>query len=157
MAEKWASQLVLAFWSHWRYHDQIKASYESWVQQLTPFDSWTLTAGILLSKVLFFSNKRTILWLQIVHFFIRIKIHCMILRYKTSKLNFILLNKPKSEDNLPVKLNGQYIWFFLKYTIWSHNLVLLLLKKRTLLSKIPAVSVHESKRVSCCSKLWKRL
>ena len=31
-----------------------KASYESWVQQLTPFDSWTLTARILLSKVLFF-------------------------------------------------------------------------------------------------------
>ena len=36
-----------------------KAFYESWVQQLTPFDSWTLTVGILLSKVLFFSNKRT--------------------------------------------------------------------------------------------------
>ena len=44
-----------------------------------------------------------------------------------------------------------------KYTIWGHNLVLLLLKKRTLFSKIPAVSVHESKRVSCCSQLWKRL
>ena len=44
-----------------------------------------------------------------------------------------------------------------KYTIWSHNLVLLLLKKRTLFSKIPAVSVHGSKRVSCCSQLWKRL
>ena len=46
------------------------------------------------------------------------------LRYKSSKLDFILLNKPKSEDNLPVKLNGQYIWFFLKNTqfeviIWS--------------------------------------
>ena len=44
-----------------------------------------------------------------------------------------------------------------KYTIWGHNQVLLLLKKRTLFSKIPAVSVHESKRVSCCSQLWKRL
>ena len=32
-----------------------------------------------------------------------------------------------------------------KYTIWGHNLVLLLLKKRTLFSKIPAVSAHESK------------
>ena len=30
------------------------------------FDSWVLTAGILLSKVLFFSNKRNRLWLQIV-------------------------------------------------------------------------------------------
>ena len=28
------------------------------------------------------------------------------LRYKSSKLDFILLNKPKSEDNLPVKLNA---------------------------------------------------
>ena len=35
-----------------------KASYDSWVQPLTPFDSWTLTAGILLSKVLFFSKKK---------------------------------------------------------------------------------------------------
>ena len=43
------------------------------------------------------------------------------------------------------------------YTIWSHNLILLLVKKRTLLSKIPAVSVHESKGVSCCTQLWKRL
>ena len=25
------------------------------------------------------------------------------------RLDFILLNKPKLEDNLPVKLNGQYI------------------------------------------------
>ena len=32
-----------------------KVCNESWVQQLTPFDSWTLTAGILLSKVIFFS------------------------------------------------------------------------------------------------------
>ena len=40
----------------------------------------------------------------------------------------------------------QCILILLKnYTIWSHNLVLLLLKKRTLLSKIPAVSAHESK------------
>ena len=31
------------------------------------------------------------------------------LRYKSSKLDFILLNKPKSEDNLPIKLNGRYI------------------------------------------------
>ena len=59
-----------------------------------------------------------------MYFFKRIKIHCLMLRYKSSKLDFILLNKPKSEDNLPVKLNGQYIWFFLKNTqfeviIWS--------------------------------------
>ena len=40
----------------------------------------------------------------------------------------------------------QCILILLKnYTIWSHNLVLLLLKKRTLFSKIPAVSAHESK------------
>ena len=40
----------------------------------------------------------------------------------------------------------QCILILLKnYTIWSHNLVLLLLEKRTLLSKIPAVSAHESK------------
>ena len=40
-----------------------KASYKSWEAQLTRFDSWTLTARILLSKVLFFMNKRTRLWL----------------------------------------------------------------------------------------------
>ena len=39
------------------------------------------------------------------------------------------------------------------YTIWSHNLVLLLLKKRTLFSKIGAVSAHESKSGSCSSEL----
>ena len=59
-----------------------------------------------------------------MYFFKRSKIHCLMLRYESSKLDFILLNKPKSEDNLPVKLNGQYIWFFLKNTqfeviIWS--------------------------------------
>ena len=36
-----------------------KASYESLEAQLTRFDSWTLTARILLIKVLFFINKRT--------------------------------------------------------------------------------------------------
>ena len=59
-----------------------------------------------------------------MYFFKRIKIHCLMLRYKSSKLDFILLNKPKSVDNLPVKLNGQYIWFFFKNTkfeviIWT--------------------------------------
>jgi hypothetical protein len=34
-----------------------KASYESWEAQLTRFDSWTLTARILLSKVLFSVTK----------------------------------------------------------------------------------------------------
>ena len=48
----------------------------------------------------------------------------------------------------------QCILILLKnYTIWSHNLVLLLLKKRTLFSKIPAVSAHESKSGSCSSEL----
>ena len=36
-----------------------KACNESYEEQLPDFDSWALTAGILLSKVLFFSNKRT--------------------------------------------------------------------------------------------------
>ena len=31
----------------------FKSLFQSWVQQLTRFDSWTLTAGILLNKVLF--------------------------------------------------------------------------------------------------------
>ena len=35
----------------------IKAAYGSWVQQFTPFDSWTLTVGILLSKVFFSVTK----------------------------------------------------------------------------------------------------
>ena len=42
---------------------ESKACNESWVQQLTPFDSWTLTARTLLIKVLFSVNKRTRLWL----------------------------------------------------------------------------------------------
>ena len=37
-------------------------------------------------------------------------------KYKSSKLDFILLNKPKSEDNLPVELNGQDILFFILNT-----------------------------------------
>ena len=45
-------------------------------------------AWILLSKVLFSSNKRTRLQLQIMSFFIRIKIHWLILRYKSSKSKF---------------------------------------------------------------------
>ena len=36
-----------------------KACNESYEQQLPDFDSWALTAGILLNKVLLFSNKRT--------------------------------------------------------------------------------------------------
>ena len=36
-----------------------KACNESYEEQLPDFDSWALTAGILLNKVLFFSNKRT--------------------------------------------------------------------------------------------------
>jgi hypothetical protein len=43
-----------------------KACNESYEEQLPDFDSWALTAGILLNKVLFFSNKRTRLWLQLV-------------------------------------------------------------------------------------------
>ena len=43
---------------------------------------------------------------------------------KSSKLNFVLLNKPKSKDNLPIRLIGRYISFLLKTTqpkviIWS--------------------------------------
>ena len=38
---------------------QTKACNKSYEEQLPDFDSWALTAGILLSKVLFFSNKRT--------------------------------------------------------------------------------------------------
>ena len=59
-----------------------------------------------------------------LYFFRRIKIHSLVLRYKSSKSNFILLNKPKLEDNLSIKLIGQYISFLSKNTqfevvIWS--------------------------------------
>ena len=43
-----------------------KACNESWVQQLPEIATWALTAGVLLSKVLFFSNKRIRLWLQLL-------------------------------------------------------------------------------------------
>ena len=78
----------------------------------------------------------------------------------TGKLSsdFGLLSKMKSNlEDLYLNIKQCILILLKKYIIWSHNLVLLLLKKRTLFSKIPAVSVHESKRVSCCSKLWKRL
>ena len=38
-----------------------KACNESWEGQLTSLTSWALTAWILINKVLFFINKRTIL------------------------------------------------------------------------------------------------
>ena len=78
----------------------------------------------------------------------------------TGKLSsdFGLLSKMKSNlEDLYLNIKQCILILLKKYTIWGHNLVLLLLKKRTLFSKIPAVSVHESKRVSCCSQLWKRL
>jgi hypothetical protein len=43
-----------------------KACNESWEAQLTRSDSWALTAWILLKKVLFFSNKRARLQLQVM-------------------------------------------------------------------------------------------
>ena len=78
----------------------------------------------------------------------------------TGKLSsdFGLLSKMKSNlEDLYLNIKQCILILLKKYTIRSHNLVLLLLKKRTLFRKIPAVSVHESKRVSCCSQLWKRL
>ena len=78
----------------------------------------------------------------------------------TGKLSsdFGLLSKMKSNlEDLYLNIKQCILILLKKYIIWGHNLVLLLLKKRTLFSKIPAVSAHESKRVSCCSQLWKRL
>ena len=48
---------------HWLIMVWLKACNENSEEQLPDFDSWALTAGILLNKVLFFSNKRTRLWL----------------------------------------------------------------------------------------------
>ena len=56
--------------------------------KLIKADLFRFIAWILFSKVLFFSNKRTRLQLQIMSFFIRIKIHWLILRYKSSKSKF---------------------------------------------------------------------
>ena len=78
----------------------------------------------------------------------------------TDKLSFDygLLSKMKSNlEDLYLNSKQCILILLKKYIIWSHNLVLLLLKKRTLFSKILAVSVHESKWVSCCTQLWKRL
>ena len=43
--------------------------------------------------------------------------------------------------------------FFKNYVITRLNLVLILLKKITLFTKIKAVMVHEAKAVSCCTQL----
>ena len=55
-----------------------------------------------------------------------------------------LLSKTKFNlEDLYLNIKQCILILMKKYTIWSHNLVLLLLKKTTLLSKIPAVSAHE--------------
>ena len=77
--------------------------------------------------------------------------------YKLSS-NFGLLSIRKFDlENLYLNINQSIMILMKKYIIWSRNLALLLLKKRTLFSKIPAVRAHESKLVSCSSQLWKRL
>ena len=75
------------------------------------------------------------------------------LRYKSSKLNFVLLNKPKSEDNWPIRLFGRHYSFLLKTTQSKVTSGPFVNVKKTLLSKILAVSVHESKQVSWASQL----
>ena len=120
-----------------RNHVSSKVCNESWVQQLTPFDSWTLTAGILLSKVLFFSNKRT-------------RTNCVVFNKNeiyplmsflgklSSDYGFTKFKKFKTKFNLEdLYLNiKQCILILMKnYTVWSHNLVLLLLKKELYLVK----------------------
>ena len=79
----------------------------------------------------------------------------------TGKLSsdFGLLSKTKFNlEDLYLNIKQCILIFLKNYTTWSHNLILLCKwKKRTLLSKIPVVSVHESKQVSCCTQLWKRL
>jgi hypothetical protein len=68
--------------------------------------------------------------------------------------NYGLLSKTKFNlEDLYLNIKQCILILLKKYTICSHNLVLLLLKKRTLHNKIPAVSVHESKGVSCCTQL----
>ena len=62
-----------------------------YIQQRTPFDSWTLSAEI--SKVLFFINKGPDYDFKLCDLKNNNKIHCLILRYKSSKLNFVLLLK----------------------------------------------------------------
>ena len=61
-----------------------------------------------------------------------------------------LLSKMKSNlEDFYLNIKQCILILLKNYTIWSHNLVLLLLKKRTLFSKIGAVSAHESKSGSC--------
>ena len=57
------------------------------------------------------------------------------------------------KDNLPKRLIGRYISFLLKTTQSKVTSGPFVNVKKTLLSKILAVSVHESKRVSCCTQL----
>ena len=58
--------------------------------------------------------------------------------------DFALLSKMKSNlEDLYLKIKQCILILIKNYTIQSHNMVLLLLKKRTLLSKIPAVSAHD--------------
>ena len=59
----WVSCQIELLASTYSLSVSVKACNESYEEQLPDFDSWALTAGILLNKVLFFSNKRTRLWL----------------------------------------------------------------------------------------------
>ena len=70
------------------------------------------------------------------------------------KVKFPFCNKPLSEDNL-VYINHWSVNIILikNYTIWSRDLVLLLLKKISLLYKLNAARTHEAKVVNFLSWL----
>ena len=56
----------------------------------------------------------------------------------------LLSNRKFDLEDLYLNINQCILILMKNYIIWSSNLILLLLKKKTLLSKIQAVSPHES-------------
>jgi hypothetical protein len=70
------------------------------------------------------------------------------------QVNFAFSTKPQFGDNFVYRACGSvYFIFFKNYASSRCNLILLLLKKITLLTKFLAVSAHEIKPVSWASQL----
>jgi hypothetical protein len=142
---------------------------------MTRFDSWTLTARILLGKILFFIKKGpdydfklcTYVVFKKHEMYTGIKLFRQIILEQgtcphqvlaatltlsqpggTDHAHLILVSTPSFESHrracrgLVSQPQAVYFDSFEKIHNLKYNLVLLLLKKRNLLSKIPAVCVH---------------
>ena len=96
---------------------ETKACNKSWVQQLTLFDSWTLTARILLSKVFFTLTKGPDVTLDCV-VFNKNEIYLPISLIGKLSFDFGLLSKTKFNlEDWYLNIKQGIFILFEKYTI----------------------------------------